>query len=175
MLALSCLVTGPSFMSISLLVLELQQYSLIRNWPEIWKSKIPPSEFWPISEDWGDLGIQNSAGRSHMKCYWMLQKARITAFAVSQLLRKTQQEGGRGVGGELRTKSTTPSPYTQVRVTKRIKHWCFPLKFTKFLRTPISKNICKNNCSLIFFPWKLSLLKYLKRFAKFTGNTKQNL
>ena len=68
-LALSCLVTGPSFVSISLLVLELQQYSLIRNWAEIWKSKIPPSEFWPISEDWGDLGLPNSAGRSLMKCY----------------------------------------------------------------------------------------------------------
>ena len=66
---LSCLVTGPSFMSISLLVLELQQFSLIRNWAEIWKSKIPPSEFWPISEDWGDLRILNSAGRSLMKCY----------------------------------------------------------------------------------------------------------
>ena len=144
----------------------------IRNWAEIWKSKIPPSEFWPISEDWDDLQIPNSAGRSLMKCYWMMQKARITAFAVSQLLRKTQQEGGgsRGAG-----KTTTPSPYTQVRVKKRIQHRCFPLKFTKFLRTPISKNICKNNCSLIFLPWKLSLLKYLKSFSKFTGDTRQNL
>ena len=35
------LVTGPSFMSISSLVLELWQFSFIRDWPEIRKSKIP--------------------------------------------------------------------------------------------------------------------------------------
>ena len=46
---LSGLVTGPSFMSISSLVLELWQFSFIRDWPEIRKSEIPPSEFCPIS------------------------------------------------------------------------------------------------------------------------------
>ena len=35
---LSSLVTGPSFMSISSLVLELWQFSFIRDWPEIRKS-----------------------------------------------------------------------------------------------------------------------------------------
>ena len=28
-------------------------------------------------------------------------------------------------------------------VTKRLQKRCFPVKFTKFLKTPISKNICK--------------------------------
>ena len=42
---LSSLVTGRSFMSISSLVLELWQFSFIRDWPEIRKSEIPPSDF----------------------------------------------------------------------------------------------------------------------------------
>ena len=42
------LVTGPSFMSIVLLVLELWQFSFMRDWPEIRKSEIPTSEFCPI-------------------------------------------------------------------------------------------------------------------------------
>ena len=49
---LPCLVTGPSFMLISLLVLELRQFSFIKTWPEIRKSEIPKSE---ISGDWGQV------------------------------------------------------------------------------------------------------------------------
>ena len=37
---LSGLVTAPSFMSISSIALELQQFSFIRDWPEIRKSEI---------------------------------------------------------------------------------------------------------------------------------------
>ena len=51
----------------------------IRDWPEIRKSEISPSEFYLISGDWGELGIPNLA----RKCYWMLQNARVTAFTVS--------------------------------------------------------------------------------------------
>ena len=50
---LSSLVTVPSFMSISSLVLDITIFfykGLSRN-PEI---GIPPSEFCPISGDWGD-------------------------------------------------------------------------------------------------------------------------
>ena len=43
----SSLVTGPSVMSVSLVVLEFWQFLFIRVWPEIWKSEIPPSEFCP--------------------------------------------------------------------------------------------------------------------------------
>ena len=65
--------------------------SFIRDWPEIRKSQIPPSEFCTISGDWGKLRIPNLPRMSPIKCYWMLQNARITAFTVSELLRKNQQ------------------------------------------------------------------------------------
>ena len=40
--------TSPSFMKISLLVLELRQFLFTRNWPKIRKSEISWSEFCPI-------------------------------------------------------------------------------------------------------------------------------
>ena len=88
---LSSLVTGPSFMSISSLVLELWQFSFIRDWPKIRKSEIPPSVFCPVSGDWSKLGIPNLAWMSLMKCYWIIQKARVTAYTVSELLGENQQ------------------------------------------------------------------------------------
>ena len=90
---LSGLVTGRSFMSISLLVLELWQFSFVGDWPEIWQSEIPPSECCPISGDWGELGIPNLTRMSLMKCYWMQQNARVTVFTGSELLRENQEEG----------------------------------------------------------------------------------
>ena len=65
----------------------------VRDWPEIQKLKIPPSEFCPISGDWGRLEIPNLVGMFLMKCYWMLQNARVTAFRISDLLRGNQQRG----------------------------------------------------------------------------------
>ena len=62
-------------MSISSLVLELWQFSFIWDWPEIRKSEISPSEFCPISRDWGELLIPNLARMFLVKCYWMLQNA----------------------------------------------------------------------------------------------------
>ena len=85
----SSLVTGSSFMSISSLVLELWQFSFIRDWPEIQKLEIPPSKFWPISE----LGMPNLTRLYLVKWYWMLQNIRVTAFTVSELLRENQQRG----------------------------------------------------------------------------------
>ena len=90
---LSSLVTGPNFMSISSLVLELWQFTFVRDWPEIRKSEIPPSEFCPISGDWSKLAIPNLARSSSIKCYWILQNSRVTAFTVSELLRENQYEG----------------------------------------------------------------------------------
>ena len=89
MFLLLSLVTGSSFMTISLLVLELWQCSFIRDWPEIWKLEIPLSEFCPITGDWSKL--PNLTQRSLMKCYWMLPNARVTSFTVSKLLRENQQ------------------------------------------------------------------------------------
>ena len=87
---LSSLDTGPSFMSISSLVLELWQFSFIRDWPEIRKSEIPTSEFFPISGDWGEFWIPNLARMSLIECYCMLQNSRATAFTVFELLRENQ-------------------------------------------------------------------------------------
>ena len=85
---LSSLVTGLSFMSKSSLVLKLWQFSFRRNWPKIRKSEILLSEFCLISRDWRELGIPNLARMSQMKCYWMLQNARVTAIAFSELFRE---------------------------------------------------------------------------------------
>ena len=59
-----------------------------------YQSKIPPSEFFPISEDWCKLGIPNLAQMSLIKCYWMLQNAWVTAFTDSELLTENQQGAG---------------------------------------------------------------------------------
>ena len=63
---------------------------ITRDWPEIQKLKIHSSEFCPISWDWDELGMPNLTRMSLMKCYWMLQNARVTAFTVSELLRENQ-------------------------------------------------------------------------------------
>ena len=89
--SLSILVIAPIFMSISLLVLELWQFSFIRAWRKIRKSEIPSSEFWPISEDRNQLGIPNLVRMSLLKSCWMLQNTRVTAFTVSELLRENQK------------------------------------------------------------------------------------
>ena len=48
----------------------------------------------------GELGIPNLAQISLIKCYWMLQNDRVTAFTVSELLRETNKQGG-GRGGKI--------------------------------------------------------------------------
>ena len=103
---LSSLVAGSSLMSISSLVLELWQFSFIRDCPEIRRSEILPSEFCPISGDWGELWIPNLALMSLIKCYWMLQNSRVIAFTIFELLREIQLGGG----GKI-----PPTP-TQIRV-----------------------------------------------------------
>ena len=87
---LSTLVTGSSFMSLSLVVLDLWGFSFISDWPEIRKSEILPSEFWPIFTDLGGLDVPDLV----MKCYWMLQNARVTVFTISVSLSENQQRGG---------------------------------------------------------------------------------
>ena len=85
------LVTSSSFMSISTLVLELWQLSFTRDWPEILKSEIRPSEFCSIPGTWGELGTPNLARTSLMKSYCMKQNVRVTAFTVSKLLKENKQ------------------------------------------------------------------------------------
>ena len=97
---LSNLVTGPSFMSMSSLALELWkiwQLSFIKDWPEIWKSEIPSHEFCPVSGDEADLWYQIWYECLLMKCCWMLKNTRVIAFTAILLLSKNQQEEwGRG-------------------------------------------------------------------------------
>ena len=47
-------------MSISSLVLDLWQFPFIRDWPEIQKLKVPPSQFFPRSGDKDESKYQNS-------------------------------------------------------------------------------------------------------------------
>ena len=90
---LSNLITGSSFKSTELLVLELWQFWFIRDWPKIRKSEIPPSESCSIFGNWGDLRVPNLARMSLIKSYLMLQNAKYKAFNISKLLRKNQQGG----------------------------------------------------------------------------------
>ena len=83
-------------MSTSLVVLELWQFLFIRNWTEIQKLEITPSELYQISEPWGELGIPSLTWMYLTKCHRMLQNAKVTTFTVSELLRKNQQEDKEG-------------------------------------------------------------------------------
>ena len=62
---------------------------LTRN-PEIGNT---PSEFCPISGDWGKLWIPNLTRMSLIECYWMLQNSSVTVFTVFRLLRENQLGG----------------------------------------------------------------------------------
>ena len=44
-----------------------------------------------MSGEWKKLGMPNLARISVIKCYWMTQNARITAFTVFELLRENKQ------------------------------------------------------------------------------------
>ena len=67
---------------------------LTRN-PEI---GILSSEFCPISGHWGELGIPNLVQMSPIKCYWMLENVKVTAFTIWVIM-------GKPTGGKI-----TPSP-----------------------------------------------------------------
>ena len=99
------LVTGRSFISISSLLLELWQFSFIKDWPEIQTLETPPSEF--LLNIWRLGRVRDTKFGTNVsnKMLWMLQNAKVTAFIVSELLRENQQ----GVGGKI----TTP---TQIKV-----------------------------------------------------------
>ena len=87
---LSSLVTGPSFMSISLLVLELWQFfckGLIRN-PKLGNTT---DRVWSNISRLGWVRDQKFRIMFLMKSYLMLQIARFTAFTISELLRETKR------------------------------------------------------------------------------------
>ena len=139
---LSSLVTGPSFMSISSLVLELWQFSFIRDWPEIRKSEIPPSEFCPISGDWGELWIPNLAWMSLIECYWMLQNSRVTALTVFELFNENKL--GEGVKlSPTQIMVNWDMDFQNKDINDKLKYWMndywiyliilFPIKFLNLI------------------------------------------
>ena len=107
---LSILVIGPSFMSISWLILELWPFSFIKDWPETRKSETHLCDFCPVSRERRELGILKLARMRLMKYYWILKNARVTSFTISELLKENQKQ----------RKEVKIAPYTQIRVTKLI-------------------------------------------------------
>ena len=112
------LVTGRSYMLISWLVLGLWQFLFIKDWLEIRKSEIPPSEFCPIYGDWGKLEIANLARMWLIKSYWMLRNTRVIAFTFSELLKENQQ------GVKLRTSPPSPPPLSYTHSQIKVKGIC---------------------------------------------------
>ena len=55
--------------------------------------EILPSEFCLIFGDWGKLGVPESTRMFLIKCYRMLQNARVTVFTASELLVENQPGG----------------------------------------------------------------------------------
>ena len=79
---LSSLVTGPNFMSISSLVLELWQFSFVRDWPEIRRLEIPPPEFFPISGDWGGRrGVRDTKFGKNVSNKMLLNVAKCQGYS----------------------------------------------------------------------------------------------
>ena len=96
---LSNLGSGPSFMSISLLVLELWKILVKRDWPEIRRSEIPLSDICLICGDWDKLGMANFA---HISLYgysfyrFRVTKGKPTEGHSLHLHRRGWWEGGGG-------------------------------------------------------------------------------
>ena len=123
------LVTGPSFLPILWLILELWQFSFIMDWPEIWKSEPFLSMFCLMSGHWGKLGIPNLALMYLIKCYWLLQDSTFTTFTNSELLRENQPR----VGGK--SPPLPPSPKITAKIVKTVyeKYQKFQIYFLKNL------------------------------------------
>ena len=136
---LSKLFPGRSFMSISLLVLELWQLSFRSIWPETLKLEISRPEFCPISDDWSKLERPNFAQMFLINCYWMLLNVTVTAFNVFELLRENQQ----GVGESL--------PLPRLGLIS----WLMTCKLMLQLQSSFRFACCNSDS------WRRSTLKYL--------------
>ena len=149
---LSNLVTGPSFMSISSLVLELWQISFIRDWPEIRKSEIASYEFCPIYGDWGKLWIPNLSRMSLIECYWMLQNSKVTAFNVFELLRENQLGGKiKNIGSSSNHTSFTTQRYIQ-NIVEHLKR-----SFLRKLLTSFSLELFSQKATSDMIDWVLDM------------------
>ena len=108
---LSSLVTGLSFMSISSLVLELWQFSFIRDWPEIRKSEIPPSEVCPISGDWVGQVMDTKFG-TNVSNRMLLNAAKLQGYSFFRFW----VIKGKPTWGVKLPPPPSPPPTTQIRV-----------------------------------------------------------
>ena len=90
LILLSSLVAASSYMSISLLVLELWIffYKRLNRNPEIRNTPV-----WVLPIIWkpGELGVPNLARMFLIKCSYMMQNAKVTAFTVIAILRENLQ------------------------------------------------------------------------------------
>ena len=88
---LSSWVAGLSFTSISLLVLQLWQFSFIRDFRNT--TDIRNTTIWVLSNIWRPGQVRDTKFGTNIliKRNWMLQNARVTAFIVPELLRENQQ------------------------------------------------------------------------------------
>ena len=88
----SCQVSlGPSFYVNTMIgsgVITTFVYKRLTGNSEIGNT---PACVLPISGDWDESGILSFARMSLIRCYWMLQNARVLAFTVFELLRENQQ------------------------------------------------------------------------------------
>ena len=97
-LLLSSLVSGPNFLSISLVVLEIRKLLFIKNFTRNSEAKLQLCH-------WSKWRKPNLAWMSLIKSCSVLKNTRFTAFTVFELLREKQRERG----GKI-------TPITQIRV-----------------------------------------------------------
>ena len=90
---LSNLVTCPSYISISSLVLGLWQFSVFNflQWAQNPEIRNTPVWFLPNTWRLRRVRVSDLARMSLIKNYWKLQNARVTVFIISELLREHQQ------------------------------------------------------------------------------------
>ena len=90
-------------MSMLWLLLELWQFSFIKDRTGIQISEIPRSASCSLHEDWVELRIPNLAKISLLNSYCMLKNARVAGFVVSKLVRENNR-------GKTTTPPHPPSP-----------------------------------------------------------------
>ena len=97
-----------SLVTISLLVLELWRFPFITDWPEIKKSEIPSSEFYPIG-DWEEF--ENQIWHVYNKM--LLNAAKYQGYSFYRFwVLKGEPKGGGGI-------KLPPFP-TQIRVKSQL-------------------------------------------------------
>ena len=102
---LSSSVTGTSFMPVSPLVLELWQFSSIRDWPGIRKyPRLSLPNIWRLGR------VRDTKFGPNVSNKMLLNAAKCQGYSFCCLLRENQQDGGGGI------KLPSPPPKLGLRV-----------------------------------------------------------